>query len=193
MFSLDDKTMWYLIRASGLVTWALSAATIVYGLMLSSKLLTIPRVGPRLRSVHNYLTALTVAFLGVHLATLVADNYMEFGWREILLPQASSYERVGVTWGVISLYAFVVVIATSLVKKKLPKKVWHRLHLVSFVAFVAASFHAFAAGTDVKYNVIRWLGLALTVAIVFPLVYRLSTARNKKVSRVRTAAALSEQ
>jgi len=76
---MTHELWWYTARASGLVSWALLSASMLWGLVLSTKLRP-PRIRPNWTlDLHRYLGGLAVIFVGVHLAALVFDSYVGFG------------------------------------------------------------------------------------------------------------------
>jgi predicted ferric reductase len=121
--------------------WGLCLSTRVFDRSVSPKWLT---------DLHRYLGGTAVLFTGMHVATLVADSYVHFGAKEVLVPFASTWRPVAVAWGVIALWILLAVEATSLLMKHLPRRLWHAIHLSSFVLFVAATAHAITAGTDAR-------------------------------------------
>ena len=75
---------WYIARSAGIVSWFLLAASITWGVLLSTRLLG-RKPGPKwFLDLHRFLGGLSVIFVGVHLAGLVADNYVDIGAKEIL-------------------------------------------------------------------------------------------------------------
>jgi hypothetical protein len=141
-------TWWYLARASGLVAWVLLSASVLWGLCLSTRVFD-RSVSPKwLTDLHRFLGGTALLFTGVHVATLVADSYVHFGAKEVLVPFASGWRPVAVAWGVIALWILLAVEATSLLMKHLSRKLWHAVHLSSFALFFAATTHAITAGTD---------------------------------------------
>jgi DMSO/TMAO reductase YedYZ heme-binding membrane subunit len=48
------------------------------------------------------------------------------------------------------MYVALVVEASALMMKRLPRRVWHTIHLLSYVSFVLVSAHAMQVGTDVR-------------------------------------------
>ena len=153
---MNPQTWWYLSRGSGIVAWVMLAATNLWGILLVTRMLKPVDRPAWLLDLHRWLAALTVITTGVHLGGLVADNYVHFGWREIILPQAcqsacwpsGGSKAAAVTWGVIALYILIVVQVSSLMMRKLPRKVWHTIHLFSYVSFFMATVHTVMAGTD---------------------------------------------
>jgi predicted ferric reductase len=141
-------TWWYLARSSGLVAWALLAATVVWGLLLATRVLDRTPSPKWLNDLHRFLAGIAVVFTFVHVGTLVADSYVHFSAADVLVPFVSSWRPVAVAWGVITLWLLVAVEVSSLLMKHLPRRLWRAIHLTSFALFVAATAHAFAAGSD---------------------------------------------
>ena len=91
---------------------------------------------------------LAVVFTGVHLAGLVADSYIDFGVRELLVPFASGWQPGAVALGVVGVYLLVAIEVTSLLMKRLPRRFWRGVHFSSYALFVLATGHLLFAGTD---------------------------------------------
>ena len=143
-----NELWWYTARASGLVSWALLSASMLWGLVLSTK----PRP-PRIRpnwtlDLHRYLGGLAVIFVGIHLAALVFDSYVGFGLADLFVPFASHWKPTAVAWGVTALYLLLAVEVSSLARKHLPSGIWRRLHFLAFPLYVVATLHMVTAGTD---------------------------------------------
>lgn len=141
-------TTWYVDRAAGLVSWALLAGSMVLGLLLSSRALGRHVRPAWLQDLHRGVSGLSVAFVGVHVAAVVADDHIHFGLVEVLVPFTSSWRPWAIAWGVVSTYLLVAVEATSLLRRHLPRTVWHRIHVLSFPLFLVATAHGITAGTD---------------------------------------------
>jgi hypothetical protein len=141
-------TTWYVDRAAGLVSWVLLAGSMVLGLLLSSKALG-RRVRPAwLQDLHRGVSGLAVAFVGVHVAAAIADDHIHVGLAEVLVPFTSSWRPWAIAWGVVSTYLLVAIEATSLLRTHLPRRLWHRIHLLSLPLFATATAHGITAGTD---------------------------------------------
>jgi DMSO/TMAO reductase YedYZ heme-binding membrane subunit len=148
---VNPQLWWYLARATGYVAWALLAASVVSGLLLSTRL-TNGRPSPAwILDLHRFLAGTGVIFTGLHLAGLVADDYLHFGVAELLVPFASTWRTVAVALGVVALYLLVAVEVSSLLMRRLPRRLWRGIHLASYVAFWLATFHLVTAGTDAAH------------------------------------------
>lgn len=178
---MSRQIWWNAARAGGLVAWAVLAASMLWGLALSSNAL---RGRPRpawLLDLHRWLGALAIVFTGVHVLGLVADSYVHFGMSEVLVPLASAWHPVAVAWGVIAFYLLLAVQLTSLARRKLPKVLWRRVHLASFPLFVFATVHGIAVGTDTK-NLLAVGTAAVVFALTTALVALRVARRSTRVS-----------
>ena len=121
---------WYVSRGAGITSWFFGGTSVMTGLLLSSKAALRPRPNWQL-DLHRYQATLSLSMLALHLASLIADSYTHFGVREILVPAASAWKPLAVAWGVVAMYLLVAVEATSLVRTKIPKKVWRAVSKLS--------------------------------------------------------------
>jgi hypothetical protein len=104
-----SKIPWYVARSSGIVAWALILATIVWGLLLATKVLG-RKPGPAwLLSLHRYLGALTIAFVGVHVGAILLDSYTDFGVTDVLVPFTGSWHPLAVAWGIVGMYLLMAI------------------------------------------------------------------------------------
>jgi len=162
---MSDQVWWYVARASGTVSWALLALSVVWGLTLSTRWLG-RRARPNwLLDLHRFLGGAGVVFVAVHVAALVADSYTHFGPTDLLVPFASHWHPVAVAWGVVGAYLLVAVEVTSLLRKRLSKRLWHATHLLSFPLFVLATVHGLTAGTDATNPILLWAMAATSVVV----------------------------
>jgi DMSO/TMAO reductase YedYZ heme-binding membrane subunit len=180
MGALDPKTWWYLARAGGLVGWALLTASVVWGLLLSTRTFGKAVVPAWLLDLHRFLGGLAVTFLAVHLVGLVADDYVEFGWREVLVPMASSWHPGAVAWGVVAMYLLVAIEVTSLLQRRMPRRWWRRVHLLSFPLFVLATVHALTAGTDARNQLVELTTIAAVTVVAFLTLVRTLARRTRR-------------
>jgi DMSO/TMAO reductase YedYZ heme-binding membrane subunit len=162
-----DKIPWYVARSSGIVAWALILATIVWGLLLATKVLGRRPAPAWLLSLHRYLGALALAFVGVHVGAILLDTYTDFGLTDVLVPFTGSWHPWAVAWGIVGMYLLVAIEITSLLRHRMSKRAWHAVHLLSYFLFATTTVHMLTAGTDVKAVFASTAAVLLGIAAVF--------------------------
>ena len=187
---MNEQVWWYVARSSGIVAWAVLTLSVVWGLMLSTRLMRARAAPAWLLESHRFLGALGVIFTGVHLGGLVADSYVHFGWAELFVPMASEWQPGAVTIGIVTLYLMLAVELTSLVRTRLPKRLWRAVHLSSLPMFALATWHGLAAGTDVGSRLYAMVGVIAVDAVLFVLIVRITAGRRAgsaaRAARTRT-------
>lgn len=145
---MNDQMWWFVARATGLVAFALLGVTVVGGLLLSTHLLGRRPPPDWMLDWHRFVGALAVVFTGVHMVALFADSYIEFDLDELFIPFVSHWRPVALGLGVIALYLILAVEITSLLRRRLPRSLWRRVHYLSVPAFALATAHLIMAGED---------------------------------------------
>ncbi|MGL5911684.1 MAG: hypothetical protein ACRCZP_16910, partial [Phycicoccus sp.] len=69
-------------------------------------------------------------------------------WWQALVPVGSSYQPLWLGAGALALDLLVLVVATSLVRSRLPHRLWSAVHLTAYVAWLAGFVHGIGIGTD---------------------------------------------
>lgn len=146
--SMNEQVYWFVARSGGIVAWALVTLSVCWGLFLSTKAAAKASQPAKLLDLHRFLGGTAVLFTAIHVAGLVFDSYIEFGWMEILVPWASEWKSTAVAWGVIAMYLLLAVELTSLFMKRIPRAVWRHIHRSSFGLYIFATVHGVQAGTD---------------------------------------------
>lgn len=189
---MSPQVWWYLARASGMVAAILLVGSLVWGVLLATRVLKPIDRPSWLREMHSWLSGLAVVATALHLVGLVADSYVQFGWSEILIPMTSTWRPVAVTLGVIALYLLVLVEATSLMMKRIPVRWWRMIHISSYALVWTAIVHAGLAGTDTSNRVYQAVALLLTILAVTAAIIRLLLGRFAVAAASRRAAARPE-
>jgi len=184
---------WFVARASGIVTWVLVVAAVLWGLWLAGRVSRKLPPPAWTLDLHRFLGGLSLTFLAVHLVGLVADDYVHFGWSELFVPLASAWRPWPVAFGIVALYLLVAVEVTSLLMKRLPRRAWHAVHLLSFAVAFLGTVHGLTAGADAGTAVVR-TGVIVAVGLVAAfVVLRLGMPRVRRARRqtVRSSTAAS--
>ena len=159
---MNEQVYWFVARSGGIVAWALVTLSVCWGLFLSTKAAAKTTQPAMLLDLHRFLGGLSVTFTAVHIAGLVADSYVEFGWMDVLVPWASDWKPTAVAWGVIAFWLLIAVELTSLLMKRIPRPVWRQIHRASFGLYIFATVHGIQAGSD-TLNV--WYRMAMLASI----------------------------
>jgi sulfoxide reductase heme-binding subunit YedZ len=147
----SDPTLWYITRAAGISAYALLALTAVLGLARSVlRAAHTNALGAiwLLDEVHPFVAVLAAAFIALHLVTLVFDPVVPFSVANLLLPIDEPYQPFATSLGVFGLYAIVIVLLSSWLRRALPYSFWRGLHFISFAAFALVTAHGILVGTD---------------------------------------------
>ncbi|HQZ35232.1 MAG TPA: ferric reductase-like transmembrane domain-containing protein [Ilumatobacteraceae bacterium] len=168
-----ESLMWYLTRATGIVAAVLAVAALVWGLFFSAR-----NTGNRLRpnwwlALHNYLGGLTLAFIGLHMLVSFLDTNSGLHFLDLLIPSGDVGWDIG--WGVLAFWSFAIVVLPSVarIRRRLPRRAWHAVHLLAIPAIVLTGVHAYQSGSDSasKYFTV---GLAVLIGMsVYPITIRL--------------------
>ena len=172
---MTSQFWWYVSRASGMVAAVLLILTLIWGLLITTKLIDRRGLPAWLTDLHRYLGGLSVVFIAVHLVALVFDNYLVFSWSDLFVPFASSWKAGPVAWGIGAFWGMVVVDGSSLVQRKMKRSLWRGLHYLSYPVAVMAALHAVQAGTDAGNIVFRVVSIGLigvlTALTIFRILY----------------------
>lgn len=139
---------WYLIRGSGLAAFAMLSASVIWGLMISSKMFGRAVKAKGLQWIHESFSLAAVVATGVHLVTLSLDEFIDFTWVDILVPGVSQWEPLSVALGIAAFWTMAIVTISFYVKRWIGQSRWRAIHYLSFGSFIAALAHGVAAGTD---------------------------------------------
>jgi methionine sulfoxide reductase heme-binding subunit len=176
----SSKMAWYVSRSSGLIAWVTVTTSMLWGLALSTRLVRRKGAPAWLLDLHRFLGVLSLVFTGVHIAGIAADNFVHFGWLDVLVPMASKWRPGATAWGIVGMYLLIAVQLTSWARKHMSRKVWHAVHLTSFPLFGAVTLHGFKAGHDHKNLLVNWGALTGGMLLVFFIGARIGIRQNKQ-------------
>jgi len=139
---------WYLVRASGMVAFALLTTTIALGLFMSSKsrLRRWPRFA--VEDVHRFASLVTWSFIGIHALALLADSYLPFGVTDLVVPGVAPYRPLATALGVVAMELLAALALANLLRPRIPYRVWRRTHYLNFAVWALALTHGVTAGAD---------------------------------------------
>jgi len=171
--------IWLAARATGIVTFLLLTFQICLGLILSHPTnKSTWKLSKRIYPWHEHLWVFVMAFLLVHIVSIVLDPYAKVTVAGALIPGLSEYRSSPVALGTMALYAFLLTAITARYTKLLPAGVWLTIHRLSLFVFVLVWLHAVLAGSDSGELGLLYVGTGL--AVVFSGAYRYWASRQRR-------------
>ena len=165
--ALNGPGLWYATRATGLVTLLLLTASVLLGVMTAGRFSSDK--WPRFLTVglHRNISLLVLIFLALHIGTTVVDTYTSIPAAAAFVPFASSYKAPWLGLGAVAVDLLIVVVLTSLLRRRLGFRAWRRLHWLAYACWPLALAHGLGTGTDRKtlWVFAATLGCAAAVAV----------------------------
>jgi DMSO/TMAO reductase YedYZ heme-binding membrane subunit len=148
MTDTGTQAFWFLTRGTGAVSLLLLTSVVALGIVGS--------VGwandrwPRFvtQGLHRSLSLLAVSFLGVHVATAIADGYAPIRWADAVIPFVSAYRPVWLGLGAVALDLLLALVITSLVRLRLGYRSWKTVHWFAYACWPVALVHGLGTGSD---------------------------------------------
>jgi DMSO/TMAO reductase YedYZ heme-binding membrane subunit len=177
---------WYLVRASGLMALVLLILLILSGIGLITGY-TFRFLEPVAAwAVHRAMAIGMIVSIMVHGTFLLFDKFVPFTIFQVLVPFSSNFHRVSfagiplgslfIAFGVVSFYALLLVVLTSLLIRDRAKKIWKLIHYLSYLSVVLVYFHALNTGTDFESGPLRVVWIAVGVLLLAAFATRLRRA-----------------
>ncbi len=182
----EPQIWWYVTRASAVIAWVLLTVAVVWGVLLSTRVLRKIDNPSWLQDLHRYLGGTALVMTVLHMVSLVLDGYAHFSIEELLVPFAIEPRFAGlpIALGIVAFYILVAVQASSYLKNRIPQKVWKGIHYASYAALVGVSFHAgFSSSKDVGQFWYQSLAIVLVALGAAAAITRILVG-----SRVKTSA-----
>jgi methionine sulfoxide reductase heme-binding subunit len=186
------QTWWYLCRASGMVAWFITGLACMWGILLITRMLKPADRPAWLLDLHRWLGVLSVIVTLVHLLTLKAYTDAEFTWKDLFVPFSHEWQAWAISWGIFAFYLLVAVQISSYLMKKIPKRIWHAIHLSSYVMFVMATIHGVQVGTDRSNLAFVLIASGGTAIVLFATTARVLQARHKRLTRAEKDKLLAD-
>lgn len=175
LFNGDIAWTWLIIRASGVLAWALLSAVVFWGLFLRTRILGKKTTPVNLLHLHRWLGTLALVALAVHLGALLIDPVVKFTIPEILVPGLASWQPIPVALGTLALWCMLPVSLIGRIRTKMGKKgnaFFKKSHLIAYFAWPLATAHYVLAGTDAMTQWSIALVIFVSVILIFLLLTR---------------------
>jgi sulfoxide reductase heme-binding subunit YedZ len=145
---VNAPAVWYLMRGSGIAALLLLTASLLLGVVNAKRWR-----GRRLplfvsAQLHRNVSLLAVVFLLLHVLTAALDPDAQVGLVGVLVPFAAQASAFWVGLGALSLDLVVVLVVSSLLRRRIGNRTWRALHWTSYACWPLALAHGVGMGTD---------------------------------------------
>lgn len=145
---MNAEALWYVSRATGVVSALLFTAVMVLGVVVSAQGTRRADTAAVVVLLHRWLTMVSVCFLVLHVATAVLDTYVPIPLTSILVPFVGSYHPLWLGLGTVSTDLMVAIIVTAFARRRLPEVVFRAVHWLAYLSWPVAMMHSIALGSS---------------------------------------------
>ena len=150
MTPLAANVAWYIERAGGFSAFGLLTLGTLLGLALSGRVRSTAWPRFAIEDVHRFVGLLTGTFVAIHVVTLLADSFMPFSLRQLVVPGTSSYRPLATALGVVAMELLLALALTNRLRGAVPYGFWRRAHYLNFGVWLLALVHGLMAGSDTR-------------------------------------------
>jgi sulfoxide reductase heme-binding subunit YedZ len=169
----NGTALWYLTRASGVVSLLLLTAGLVLGILGTVRWRSERWPRFAVVSIHRNLTLFAIAFVALHVITTIADGYAPVGFKDAVIPFVSKYRPLWLGFGALAFDLLLAIVVTSLLRARIGYRAWRAVHWLAYASWPLALLHGLGNGSDARFG---WLVIVTTLcagAVVAALALRL--------------------
>jgi predicted ferric reductase len=163
----STQLMWYVTRAAGITAYLLLWFSMLWGLLVPTKLLDPILERSFTFDFHQFLSLLAVGFILVHVLVLLLDRYLPYSWTQILVPFLSPYRPFWVGVGGLAFYLILLVTITFYLRRRIGMNTFRSLHGLSFLGYLGATLHGLFSGTDTALPAVKLMYASTALVVVF--------------------------
>jgi sulfoxide reductase heme-binding subunit YedZ len=193
--ALTYPPVWYLMRATGIVSLLLLTLVVALGIATSQRARLPGQPRGATIGLHRSASLLAVVFLAVHVLTAVLDPDAAVGLVSLLVPFAGAGRPLWVGLGALAVQLVAVLVVTSLLRHRMPRRTWRGIHWLAYAAWPLALVHGIGMGSDTSTSWMLAVNLACVAVVGAALTWRLGTgepARARPEPRQRQALSVGQ-
>jgi sulfoxide reductase heme-binding subunit YedZ len=172
-FPLSSEALWALGRGNGIVALAFMTLSVSLGIATRSArpLFALPRFG--VADVHRFVALAATLLVALHMWLLLLDPYAKLRLIDFVVPFIGAYRPLWQGLGTVAVELLLVVIITSLLRRRLGLRAFRAVHWTTYLLWPIALAHSLGNGTDAHR--IWFLGFAgaCTLLVAASVVWRL--------------------
>lgn len=167
-----NELLWFASRGTGVVSITLLTVVMCLGMLTSGRRRPHGTRAAVVMGLHRTLSLGALAFVAAHVGTAIAETYVSIDLVSALVPFTSGYERVWVGLGTLAVDLLVALVVTSLLRHRIPERLWRAVHRTAFAFWPIALAHGLALGTADE-PVLRAITLGCATVGLATLAWRL--------------------
>ncbi len=179
----DHALLWYVSRATGLVSLVLLTLTVLLGVLATTR---VSSAGwPRFvtQGLHRNIALFVLVLLATHVAAVVVDGYVPINLRDVLLPFGSAYRPFWLGLGVVAVDLVVALVLTSLVRQRLGYGAWRAVHWAAYLCWPLALVHGLGTGSDPRRAWAAGLAVGCAVVVLLAAAWRIAEGWPRRATR----------
>jgi sulfoxide reductase heme-binding subunit YedZ len=180
MLAVTSTSVWYTMRATGVVALVLLTATMVLGLLTAGRTASASWPAFARADLHKRVSLLAMVFLALHVLTAVLDTYVNVGWLAAIVPFASPYRPLWVGLGTVGVDLMVAVAVSSALRQRINPRTWRGIHWLAYGSWPVAMAHTFGMGTDAATLWLDAVGVLCTLSLAGALAWRITDHRRNR-------------
>jgi len=145
---MSSEALWALGRGNGVVALAFMTLSVVLGVGVRSgrPLFTLPRFG--IADVHRFVALAATLLVALHMGLLFLDPYAKLRLIDFVVPFLGAYRPLWQGLGTVAFDVLLVVIITSLLRRRLGLRIFRAVHWTTYLLWPIAMAHSLGNGTD---------------------------------------------
>ncbi len=181
MIETSEPILWFIARASGLVSLLALTLSVVLGIAAGARTAAMPRFVTQ--GLHRAAAMTGVLLLVVHVCSVVMDPFVPLEWTDAVLPFDTDYLTLWTGLGTLAIDVLIVVVVSSLLRHHMGSRTWWLIHLTAYAAYGLSVAHGIGAGTDSGEPLVVAMTVGSVGAVLAALALRLWRSRGPNAPR----------
>jgi sulfoxide reductase heme-binding subunit YedZ len=173
MLALTSSSIWYTMRASGIVALVLLSATMVLGILTAGRVKSRSWPAFAQADLHKRISLLTMVFVAIHVLSAILDTYVTVGWIAVIVPFASPYRPLWTGLGTAGVDLMLALAVSSALRQRISARTWRGIHWLAYASWPVAMAHSLGMGTDAAALWMDALAGMCTLAVLGALTWRI--------------------
>jgi DMSO/TMAO reductase YedYZ heme-binding membrane subunit len=162
-----DYTLIHIAGIMGYTAFFSMAATVIWGVVLGSRILDHHVHRATLYGAHMMLAILAITTSIIHAMLHIFRHDAFFDVKKVVIPWLGGADTV-VSTGILGLEIVVVVAFSIWMQRRISYRRWHRLHWWAYPGFLLIAFHSALASKEQHFGII-WATFALMMLAIIAL------------------------